>query len=318
MSNIKKATFAGGCFWCIVKPFQRLEGVKDVVSGYTGGSLENPTYEDVTSQSTGHLEAVEVTYDEDMVTYKELIDVFFRSIDPTDEGGQFHDRGESYKTAVFYHDENQRLVAEKYIVELNKSLRFNKPVATALSPAAAFYPAEEYHQDYHIKNPMRYKMYYRGSGREEFIEKNWNKGLYDKEELKKKLTPIQYKVTQESGTEPPYKNEYYSNFEDGIYVDVVNGIPLFSSKDKFESDCGWPSFSRPISHSAIREKEDFSHSMIRIEVRSTHADSHLGHVFNDGPKESGGLRYCINSASLRFIPRDKMRDEGYGEYIDKV
>lgn len=141
---------------------------------------------------------------------------------------------------------------------------------------------------------------------------------YDKEELKKRLTPMQYKVTQENGTEPPYKNEYYDNFDEGIYVDIVSGKPLFSSKDKFESGCGWPSFSRPIDKSFIKEKKDYSHFMVRVEVRSTHADSHLGHVFDDGPRESGGLRYCINSASLRFIPKERMSEEGYGDYLHLV
>jgi peptide methionine sulfoxide reductase msrA/msrB len=318
MSSINKATFAGGCFWCMVKPFDNFDGVIGIVSGYTGGKIQNPTYEEVTTQTTGHLEAVQIIYDEDKIKYEELVDAFFRSIDPTDSGGQFHDRGESYKTAVFYHDENQMKIAQKYKDELDRSGRFNRPVATAIKPAGPFYPAEEYHQDYYKKNPVKYKMYYRGSGREDFIEKNWNRGPSDKIELKKKLSPLQYKVTQESGTEPPFKNEFYNNFEAGIYVDIVSGKPLFSSKDKFESGCGWPSFSKPVSRSTVREKEDPSHGIIRTEVRSVHSDSHLGHVFEDGPEESGGLRYCINSAALRFIPKSKMAEEGYGDYLDMV
>jgi peptide methionine sulfoxide reductase msrA/msrB len=318
MENIKKATFAGGCFWCMVKPFDRLDGVISVISGYAGGHVVNPTYEQVVEENTGHHEAVQVTYDDSKVSYEELIDVFFRSIDPTDAGGQFHDRGESYKTAVFYHDETQKSIAESYIDRLNRSGKFNKPVATVLKPAVPFYPAEEYHQDYYKKNPMRYKMYYKGSGREDFIEKTWNSNQYDKDELKSRLTPMQYSVTQEGGTEPPFDNGYFDNFEEGIYVDIVSGKPLFSSRDKFESGCGWPSFSNPINSSSIRELDDFSHGMVRTEIRSTHANSHLGHVFDDGPREKGGLRYCINSAALRFIPRSRMKEEGYGEYIDKI
>lgn len=318
MNNINKATFAGGCFWCMVKPFDSLEGVINVISGYTGGNVVNPTYQQVTEGFTGHYEAVQIIYDEDIVVYRELVNVFFLSIDPTDTGGQFHDRGESYKTVVFYHNENQKNIAEEYIDELNKSGKFNRPIATILKPAVTFYPAEDYHQDYYKKNPMRYRMYYKGSGRQDFIEKNWNSSIYDKTELKKKLTPIQYRVTQENGTEPPFNNEYFDNFEEGIYVDIVSGKPLFSSRDKFESGCGWPAFSKPISSSSMCNLDDFSHGMIRSEVRSTGSNSHLGHIFEDGPKDRGGLRYCINSAALRFIPKSKMEEDGYGEYLDRV
>lgn len=318
MRNANKATFAGGCFWCMVKPFDSLEGVINVISGYTGGTVTNPSYEQVVEGFTGHYEAVQITYDEDRISYLELIEAFFMSIDPTDSGGQFHDRGNNYKTAIFYHDENQKNIAESYIDELNKSGKFNKPIATALKPAEPFYPAEEYHQDYYKKNPMRYRMYYKGSGRQDFIEKNWYSSSFDKSQLKNRLTQMQYRVTQENGTEPPFKNEYFDNFEEGIYVDVASGKPLFSSKDKFESGCGWPAFSKPISSLSIRSLEDFTHGMIRNEVRSISSDSHLGHVFEDGPSERGGVRYCINSAALRFIPRRDMEKEGYGEYIDKV
>ena len=318
MKNISKATFAGGCFWCMVKPFDKIDGVIQVISGYTGGNIVNPTYEQVTEGFTGHHEAVQITYDEDMVSYLELVDTFFRSIDPTDAEGQFHDRGESYKTAVFYHDENQMKTAEKYIDDLNKSGLFNKPIATVLKPAVAFYPAEDYHQDYYKKNRLRYKMYYKGSGRQGFIEKNWSSNILDKSELRKKLTPMQYKVTQGMGTEPPFSNEYYNNFEEGIYVDIISGKPLFSSKDKFESGCGWPAFSKPVSSSSIRELDDLTHNMVRTEIRSIHGNSHLGHVFEDGPKDKGGLRYCINSAALRFIPKSKMEEEGYGDCLNKI
>lgn len=318
MSKIKKAIFAGGCFWCMVKPFDSYDGVKSVIVGYTGGNIANPTYEQVCRMETGHYEAVEVTYDEDIIKYIELVEAFFMSIDPTDEGGQFNDRGRSYETAIFYCDEEQRRVAEDYKLKLNESGMFNKPIAVKILKAKEFYKAEEYHQDYYKKNPFRYKAYYVGSGRKQFIEEAWKLSSKRKSELKDILTPIQYKVTQENGTEPPFDNEYDDNFEEGIYVDIVSGKPLFSSKDKFNSGCGWPAFSKPINKGYIKEKQDFSHGMFRTEVRSTHSDSHLGHVFTDGPSELGGLRYCINSASLKFIHKNKMEELGYGEYIKKL
>ncbi|MBC8580608.1 MULTISPECIES: peptide-methionine (R)-S-oxide reductase MsrB [Zhenhengia] len=318
MSAIKKAIFAGGCFWCMVKPFDELPGIISIVAGYTGGHIENPTYEEVCAHSTGHVEAVEITYDEDKMPYRELVEIFFRSIDPTDPEGQFHDRGETYHTAIFYQDEVQKEVAEKYKKELEKTGYFDKPIVVPIKPAMPFYEAEEYHQDYYKKNPLRYRLYYKGSGREKFIKDKWYRNPYDKEELKKRLNDLQYRVTQENATEAPFINEYDGHFEEGIYVDMVSGKPLFSSKDKFNSGCGWPAFSKPIIQNAVYDKEDTSHGMHRIEVRSSHADSHLGHVFEDGPRELGGLRYCINSAALRFIPKDRMEEEGYGSYIDKI
>ena len=318
MSAIKKAIFAGGCFWCMVKPFDELPGIISIVAGYTGGHIENPTYEEVCAHSTGHVEAVEITYDEDKMLYRELVEIFFRSIDPTDPEGQFHDRGETYHTAIFYQDEVQKEVAEKYKKELEKTGYFDKPIVVPIKPAMPFYEAEEYHQDYYKKNPLRYRLYYKGSGREKFIKDKWYRNPYDKEELKKRLNDLQYRVTQENATEAPFINEYDGHFEEGIYVDMVSGKPLFSSKDKFNSGCGWPAFSKPIIQNAVYDKEDTSHGMHRIEVRSSHADSHLGHVFEDGPRELGGLRYCINSAALRFIPKDRMEEEGYGSYIDKI
>ena len=240
------------------------------------------------------------------------------SIDPTDEGGQFNDRGRSYETAVFYIDEEQKKVAEDYKLKLNESGIFDKPIAVKILKAKEFYPAEEYHQDYYKKNPFRYNAYYVGSGRKKFIEESWELSDEKKKELKERLTPLQYKVTQENGTEPPFNNEYDAHFEEGIYVDIVTGKPLFSSKDKFNSGCGWPAFSKPINKGYIKEKEDFSHGMFRTEVRSKSGYSHLGHVFTDGPEELGGLRYCINSASLKFIPKDKMKELGYGDYLKNI
>ena len=318
MSQIKKAIFAGGCFWCMVKPFDELPGVISIVAGYTGGHIESPTYEAVCTHQTGHLEAVEITYDEEKMPYRELVEIFFRSIDPTDPDGQFHDRGETYHTAIFYKDEEQKQIAESYKKELEAKGHFDKPIVVPIKQAMPFYEAEAYHQDYYKKNPLRYRLYYKGSGRETFIKNQWYKNPYDKDELKKRLDDIQYKVTQENATERPFTNVYDEHFEEGIYVDVVSGKPLFSSRDKFNSGCGWPAFSKPIAESMVYDKEDTTHGMHRVEVRSSHADSHLGHVFEDGPEALGGLRYCINSAALRFIPREKMEEEGSGAYLEKL
>jgi len=318
--GMETATFAGGCFWCMEPPFEKLEGVESVVSGYTGGKIENPTYEQVSSGATSHAEAVQVTYDPEKVSYQELLDAYWRSIDPTDGGGQFADRGSQYRPAIFYHNEEQKRAAELSKEALGHSGKFSEQIAVAIEAASEFYPAETYHQDYYKKNEAHYKSYRKGSGREGFIEKTWGdttKCAYYRKpsdaQLKEQLTDLQYRVTQQDGTEPPHNNEYWDNKKAGIYVDIVSGEPLFSSTHKYKSGTGWPSFTQPLVEANVVEMDDTSHSVTRTEVRSRCGDSHLGHVFPDGP-EPTGLRYCMNSASMRFIPKEKLEEEGYGAF----
>ena len=304
---------AGGCFWGVEGYFKRIEGVKGTTCGYANGRIENPSYEDVCRHDTGHAETVKVDFDDEVISLEDLLIYYFRIIDPVSVNKQGNDVGTQYRTGIYYTDESQLPVIKAAIEREQR--KYSEKIAVEVLPIENFYTAEEYHQDYLDKNPNGYCHINLGLADEPIVRSEKYKRKND-DELKENLTPLQYDVTVNAATERPFDNEFNSNFERGIYVDITSGEPLFFSTDKFESGCGWPSFSKPIQKDLVKYSEDLSLGRRRIEVRSNVADAHLGHVFDDGPSELGGLRYCINSAALRFIPFDKMDEEGYG-YLKK-
>lgn len=314
LENKQVIYLAGGCFWGLEAYMEKIDGVVDALSGYANGNKENPTYQEVCTGTTNFAETVKVTYDKSKVDLYTLLKYYLKVVDPTSINKQGNDVGSQYRSGIYYTKEEELPVIQQVIDEIRPL--YKRKIAIQVLPLENFYPAEEYHQDYLAKNPGGY-CHIDLSLAEEGIQDN-RKKTYSKpslEELKGKLTFMQYEVTQNAATEPAFQNEYWQKFDKGIYVDIVTGEPLFLSTDKFDSGCGWPSFTKPVEKEAVIYKEDHTHGMSRTEVRSGEGDSHLGHVFDDGPKDQGGLRYCINSASLRFIPLDKMKEEGYEEYI---
>ena len=336
-SSQQVITLAGGCFWCIESVFQEEPAIIDAVSGYTGGEESAADYLAVVSGNTGHREVVQVTYDTDLISLSEVLNIFWSAIDPTDDGGQFADRGYQYTTAIYYTNDAQRQIAEQSKRLLAESNLFESEIVTEILPLPNFFPAEEYHQDYYQKSSAHYKAYEEASGRKGFVEDTWGRDAafdffkesvslksvtprgdynYTDEEIEillQNLDPLAYHIVAENGTEKPFDNLYWNNKADGIYVDVITGEALFSSTHKYDSGTGWPAFWRSIDDDSIELREDNSLHETRTEVRSE--TGHLGHVFNDGPVEHGGQRFCINSASLLFVPLDEMQEKGYGEYL---
>ena len=303
---MKTIYFAGGCFWGVEKFFNQFTGVKSTQVGYANGPNKAPSYEEV-CHSSGHAETVKLDYDENIITLNELLDYFFMIIDPLSKNKQGNDIGIQYRTGIYYTSQEQIPIIKDFCDKKEKKL--GKKLAVEILALNNFFPAENYHQMYLDKNPGGYCHIPKSL----FILNQQKKGMNEKE-LRNRIGDLAYEVTQNAETEKPFSGKYDKFFDKGIYVDIVNGEPLFISSDKFDSGCGWPAFSKPIKKDALIEKKDFSHFMIRTEVRSSKANSHLGHVFDDGPEEKGGLRYCINSAALKFIPFDNMEKEGYGEY----
>lgn len=325
--NTRTIYLAGGCFWGLEAYFQRIDGVVDAVSGYANGNTENPSYEDVSYRHTGHAETVKVTYDADKLSLDDILQYYFRVVDPTSLNKQGNDTGTQYRSGVYYTDPAEKAVIAAALKR--EQQKYQLPLVVENEPLKNFYDAEEYHQDYLIKNPNGYCHIDIRKADEPLLGKTkaapqgkgFDAATYKKPsdaELKRTLTEEQYQVTQNSATEYAFSHEYDHLFKPGIYVDVVSGEPLFSSADKYDSGCGWPSFTRPIDAKSVTEHDDFSFNMRRTEVRSRAADSHLGHVFPDGPRDKGGLRYCINGASLKFIPLEQMDAAGYGALKGKV
>lgn len=314
MEKQSEIYLAGGCFWGTEHFLKQIRGVESTEAGYANGNTKNPTYEEVCHNNTGFAETVKVVYNPQEVSLGLILDLYFKTIDPTSINRQGNDRGSQYRTGIYYTNPADLPVIRNAISALEKN--YVKPIVVEVEPLKNFYKAEGYHQDYLDKHPGGYchispqlfELARRANAQTTYKKK-------DDATLRSILSPEQYAVTQKGATEPAFHNEYWQEKREGIYVDVTTGEPLFISTDKFDSGCGWPSFSKPIDKNLIEEKLDASHGMIRMEVRSKTGDAHLGHVFTDGPKDKGGLRYCINSASLRFIPKEKMKAEGYGAYL---
>ncbi len=345
-SNIKTMMVAGGCFWCTEADLEKVHGVIEVVSGYAGGTTQNPTYSDY--GKGGHREVAQVTYDSEQVSFEEVLIVTLKTTDPTDDNGTFGDRGDEYSSAFYYENSVQRDVIENLISEVDEFGPYDLPLAIDVEELPQFWPAEDYHQNYYkgTLTKLKYQYYRNASGRTKFIEKYW--GVNDhsvklqwreekitkkvssdkymwsdyvkpsKDILKKQLDSLVYKVTQEDGTERSHTSELDKNWEPGIYVDVLSGEPLYSSKDKFDSGTGWPSFVKPITEASLTLQEDRKLFSVRTETRSAIADNHIGHVFNDGPSNRGGMRYCMNGAALKFVPKAEMEAEGYSDFLQFV
>jgi peptide methionine sulfoxide reductase msrA/msrB len=311
----KEIYLAGGCFWGMEKYFENVPGVLMTEVGYANGNTVNPTYKEVCNNDTGHSETVKVIYDEAIIGLSFLLKLYYDVINPVSLNRQGNDVGTQYRTGIYYTDSSDEIIIQESVQKLQKE--YKDKVVIEIMPLNHFYKAEEYHQKYLDKNPSGYC--HISSEKFEQAKKALDtKSSFKRksnEELERTLSDLQYAVTQHNKTEPPFQNPYYNLFEEGIYVDVTTGEPLFVSTDKFESGCGWPSFSRPIDDKSIEKVTDKTHGMLRTEVRSSTGNAHLGHVFTDGPKELGGLRYCINSASLKFIPKEHMEQENYGDYL---
>ncbi|MDO5708017.1 MAG: peptide-methionine (R)-S-oxide reductase MsrB [Andreesenia angusta] len=315
MNRIEKREeiyLAGGCFWGVEAYFQNIDGVLETTVGYANGKTENPKYEDLIYKNSDHAETLKLVYDSNQLNLNQILMHYFRIIDPVSINKQGNDIGRQYRTGIYYVNDEQKEIAENFIKKEQK--KYDKKIAVEIEPIKQFYDAEEEHQDYLKKNPGGYCHIDISLAKKPLIEDKKDYKKPNLENLKKDLTDIQYDVTQNSATEKPFTSEYDKNFEKGIYVDIVTGEPLFSSEDKYDSGCGWPSFTKPIDKVRVKYEKDRSLGMERVEVRSNSGDSHLGHVFEDGPEEKGGLRYCINGASLKFIPYDELEEKGYGEY----
>lgn len=314
-SKLKDIWVAGGCFWGIQAYVEKIPGVYNVTVGYANSDKKNPRYQEVCSGSTYAVEAAHVQYDPEKTTLENLLIAFFKVVDPTVKNRQGNDIGTQYKTGIYYKEVNDKKIIDK-VIKLQED-KFKTMIYTEVQPLENYYLAEEYHQDYLQKNPNGYCHI-------DFSELDEITSIIDPKdyprptdkELKNRLTDIQYNVALKDDTERAFLNEYVDNHETGLYVDIATGEPLFSSQDKYDSKSGWPSFTKPIIPEVVVLKKDFNLFINRIEVRSRSADIHLGHVFDDGPKDKGGKRYCINSASLKFIPLDKMKENGYEDLID--